>query len=722
MSAPALIKAASLERNPALDSWIRIDASETVTLFTGRVELGQWIKSTIARIGAEELDVSVERVRVMTADTGGDGPDEGRTAGSTSTKESGTAMRYAAAAARAHLLALAAERLGASVDALTVEDGTITSLETGASTSYWELLGGRRFDVDVDLAGALVPKSPEDYRIVGRPGRRVDMLGLVTGTTRFVQDLAMAGMLHARVVRPPSPAARLVSVELERVRELPGVLAVVRDGRFLGVVAELEEQAERARELLAARARWDEPATLPRNDDMPAFVRAQEARSWLLTDGLPGPGSIEQTTPPQEAAVTVAATFTRSMHMHGAIGPSAALAEWAGGRLTVWSHSQGVGILRDCLADVLELDSTLIRVIHVVGPGCYGHNGADDAALDAALLAAHVPNRPVLLKWTRSDEHAWEPYGAAMTVEARASIDGAGRLIDWSSDVWSNPHNMRPFSNEGTSGLLAAWHRERPLPRTPAVPSLNLPGGVHRNANPYYAIPRRRVVKRLVDEMPIRTSSLRALGGYMNVFVIESMMDELAEAAGRDPLEFRLAHLEDERARDVLEAAAERAGWKDRAREYGHGCGLGFARYKNSDCYAAVHVELDVDDATSQILLRRVVLAADAGQIVDPDGLANQLEGGVVQSASWTLKERVHFDETRITSVDWDSYPILTFPEVPAVESVLIDRPGLPFLGAGEATQGPTAAAIANAVYAAVGLRLRDIPFTPERLQAAALG
>jgi nicotinate dehydrogenase subunit B len=723
MTVPALVKAASLERNPALDSWVRIDESQTVTLFTGKVELGQWVKSAIARIGAEELELSLERVVVRTADTGSGGPDEGRTSGSSSMKDSGTAMRYAAAAARAHLLRLAAERLGEDVELLQLDDGRISSRESGASTTYWELLGGGRFGVDVDLSGAVAPRSPESYRILGRPGRRIDMLGLVTGTTRFVQDLALPGMLHARVVRPPSPAARLESVDLARVTALPGVCAVVHDGSFLGVVAEREDQAVKARESLAARARWDEPETLPPNDDMPAFVRSQEPRSWLLTDGLPGPGPIEHSEPPADAALTLQRTFTRPMQMHGSIGPSAAAAQWdEDGALTVWSHSQGVGILRDCLADVLELGPERVRVIHVVGPGCYGHNGADDVALDAALLARAVPGRPVLAKWTRADEHLWEPYGPAMTIEVRASLDGEGRLIDWSSDVWSNTHNTRPFRSEGTSGLLAAWHLERPWPRTPVVPSLNLPGGVHRNANPYYRVDRRRVVKRLVEAQPVRTSAMRALGGYANVFAIESMIDDLADAAGRDPLEFRLAHLDDERAREVLQALAELAGWHERPREFGRGAGIGFARYKNSDCYAAVLVELSVDDATSQIKLERAAFAADAGQIVDPDGLANQLEGGVIQSASWTLKERVHFDRTRLTSADWEAYPILTFPEVPEVEHVLIDRPGMPFLGAGEATQGPTAAAIGNAVFDAIGLRLLDIPFTPERIQAAALG
>jgi nicotinate dehydrogenase subunit B len=361
-----------------------------------------------------------------------------------------------------------------------------------------------------------------------------------------------------------------------------------------------------------------------------------------------------------------------------------------------------------------------VRVIHVEGAGCYGHNGSDDAAFDAALLARSVPGRPVLLKWTREDEHLWEPYGSPAVVKTRASLGSDGHLLDWNHDVWGTSHQSRADADGEHSALLAAGHLASPRPRKPPAPRLFPEFGVHRNATPLYSVPRRRIVKHFVEAMPLRTSSLRTLGGYANVFAIESFMDELALAAGKDPLDFRLAHLDDSRGRAVLTAAAERAGWSTRCvREFGFGRGLGFARYKNQACYAAVIVDLQVDDSTAEARVSHAVIAADAGQIIDPNGLANQLEGGLIQSASWTLKEAVRFDRTRVTSTDWESYPILSFRETPEIETVLLDRPGMPFLGAGEATQGPTAGAIANAVFDALGVRLRDLPFTPERIRDA---
>jgi CO/xanthine dehydrogenase Mo-binding subunit len=358
-------------------------------------------------------------------------------------------------------------------------------------------------------------------------------------------------------------------------------------------------------------------------------------------------------------------------------------------------------------------------VIHVEGPGCYGHNGSEDAALDAALLAHATPGRPVLLKWSREDEHTWEPYGPATLVKTQASLDADGHVLDWNLDVWGTTHNSRAFPHGDHTALLAAWYREQPLPRQRAQPLLIPNAGLHRNADPLYAVSRRRIVKHFVEAMPLRTSSMRALGAYANVFAIESFMDELSIAAGADPLEFRLAHLADERARAVLIAAAERAGWGRRTDEFGRGKGIGFAQYKNSACYACVIVELTVDDVTAKIGIERAVIAADAGQVIDPAGLANQLEGGVIQSASWTLKEQVRFDRSRVLSVDWKTYPILTFPEAPEIETVLLDRPGASYLGAGEATQGPTAGAIANAVFDAIGVRLRDLPFTPKNVRTA---
>jgi CO/xanthine dehydrogenase Mo-binding subunit len=373
------------------------------------------------------------------------------------------------------------------------------------------------------------------------------------------------------------------------------------------------------------------------------------------------------------------------------------------------------------LAQVLRTDAANIRVIHVEGAGCYGHNGADDVGLDAALLARALPGRPISLKWMRDDEHAWEPYGPAMMVQLQASLDTNGAISDWNEDIWSYPHSGRPRPGTDTSGLLAAWHLAEPFP--PPVNRL-MPGrhsGSFRNSDPLYAFPQRRVVNHHVDNSPLRTSSMRSLGAYANIFAIESFMDELALAAGVDPVAFRLRHLTDERAKAVIEAAAQKIGWQPKAQpsNNGRGQGIAFAQYKNLQCYAAIAVEVTVDRASGQITIPRAVIAADAGQVVNPDGLSNQLEGGFVQALSWTLLEAVGFDQTGVTSRDWESYPILRFTAAPVIETVLLNRPDLPFLGSGEASQNPTPAAVANAVFDAIGVRLRQIPFTPERVQAA---
>lgn len=706
----------SLERNPELDSWIRIGPDGTVTLYTGKVELGQGIRSALARIGAEELDVALERVVVCTADTA-IGPNEGITAGSGSIEGSGSALRQAAAEARRHLLELASEQLGVPPAELRVRDGVVLAPDGERRTTYWELLGGKRFHRKA--TGTALPKPAAEYALVGKPGPRIDLRALVTGEARFVHDLELPGMLHARVARPPGYRARLLSCDEAAVRAMPGVVGVVRDGSFLAVAAEREEQAVAACEALARSARWEEePEPLPDEEELWEHLLSQPAQSFLVVDGTPIEGDPGPAPPPVPGAISLEATYCRPYHMHASLGPSAALARWVDGELTVWTHSQGVALLQPSIARALGIEPSRIRAIHVPGPGCYGHNGADDAAFDACLIARAHPGRPIRLQWSREDEHAFEPYGPAMVVQLRATLGDAGRIVDWGHDVWSNSHMGRPLPYQARSQLLAAWHRAESLAPPRPRPALAPHAGIHRNADPLYAIPRRRIVKHLVEPAPLRTSSTRSLGAYANVFAIESFVDELAHAAGADPVEFRLRHLDDERARAVVEAAAERAGWGD---ELPSGCGrgVGFARYKNEKCYAAVVVELDVDRESGAIRLRRAVIAGDAGQVVDPDGLANQLEGGVVQAASWTLKERVRFDRRRVTSVDWERYPILTFPEAPEVETVLLDHPDLPSLGAGEATQGPAAGAIANALFAAAGVRLRRIPFTPDRVRVA---
>ncbi|MDA0661428.1 MAG: molybdopterin-dependent oxidoreductase, partial [Proteobacteria bacterium] len=469
-------------------------------------------------------------------------------------------------------------------------------------------------------------------------------------------------------------------------------------------------------------ADWDSgPGLEPQ--DIFERLRSNDRTSLPVTDGTPQEAPLPPLTePPADSTVTLSARYDRPYHMHASIGPSAGAALWEDGKVTVWSHSQGIYILRAAMAGALNLPEESIRIHHVPGAGCYGHNGADDAAFDAVLVARASPGVPILLKWTRADENAWEPYGSCMAMDLSASLDSSGAVTAWAQETHSDTHSMRPRPGAGGAGparLLSTRHLADAIQPYAPQPNMQKHGGIHRNMDPLYDLPNKRLVKHLVRGMPLRTSSMRTLGAFANTFAIESFMDELAEAAGIDPLEFRLRHLSDQRARDVLNAMAAKLG--NAPLPEGHGRGFAFSQYKNVKTYAAVGIELEVTDA-AEIRLHRAVIAADAGQIVDPDGLTAQLEGGLLQSASWALYESVEFDRDGITSRDWDSYPILRFGNIPVIETVLIDRPGEPFLGAGEATSGPIAGAIANAIRQASGLRLRRMPFTPDALRAAALG
>jgi nicotinate dehydrogenase subunit B len=710
----------ALEQAPAVDNWIRIDIEGTITLFTGKVEYGQGIQTAIAQIGAEELGVTLARVRVVMADTA-QTPDEGMTVGSMSLETSGAAIRLAAATARHHLLSLAFEELeaaGPGSDALTVDDGTVTDPVSGRSTTYWQLLGGRRFGIDV--TGTIAPQLPSEHTIVGSPAKRLDLRAKVNGQPAFVHDVSLPGTVHARVVRPPQPGARLQAVDTAGVTSMPGVLDVVRDGSFLAVVAEREEQAIEAAERLREQAVWVE-APLPLPHAAYEALYDQPATSFLIVDGTAVEGAVPAAPAPPDATQTVTATYERPYQMHASLGPSAAVALYEDGKLALWIHSQGVFPQRANIAHVLGMDPEDLHVSYRDGSGCYGHNGADDAALDAALVARALPGRPISLKWSRADEHGWEPYAPAMRIRLQASLDATGQIADWRHDVWSPSHFGRSRMDEGISGLLASWYREEPLAPPPSLPSLGTHSGSYRNADPLYTFPR-RVVSHHLPHSPLRVSTMRSLGAFANVFAIESFMDELAHAAGADPIAFRLRHLADPRAIAVIRAAAEKAGWQpsQSGDGQGRGRGLAFAQYKNRQTYAAVVADVQVDGATGDIRLERAVIAADAAQIVNPDGLSNQLEGGFVQAASMALYEQVDWDEGGITSLDWESYPILRFPNAPVIETVLLNRPELPPVGAGEATQGPTPAAIANAIFAATGIRLRKMPFQAELLRAMA--
>ena len=709
----------SLETYPQIDNWITINEDRSISVFSGKVELGQGIATALAQIAAEELDVALQRIRLVMADTQRT-PDEGGTTGSRSLETSGVAIRLAAAAAREHLLSLAFEQLDSLTPAaeLRVVDGLITDERSGRSTDYWQLLAGKRFNKPVRPDAPLKP--PDAYTLVGSSAKRIDLLSKVCGGGSYVHDLAPSAMLHARIVRPPGYHARLVDFDRDAVLEMPGLVKLVQDGQFIAVVAEREEQALWAADKARISAVWRYEADLPPAEQTCADLLSKPRQSQLVKAGAVVADRIPEICPPEAAASTTLATYTRPFQMHASLGPSAALALWQDAQLTVWSHTQAAFILRGALAQALDLDEEQIRVIHAEGAGCYGHNGADDVALDAALVARELPGRPISLKWTRWDEHAWEPYGSAMRLRLQASLSRQGEIIDWNHDVWSYPHSTRPALGLDTSGLLAARHLAEPFaPQRPRAMG-GYHSGAHRNADPVYSLPRVRVARHAVADSPLRVSALRSLGAYANVFAIESFMDELALAAASDPLEFRLRHLRDERARAVLLAAAEHADWSNRARVKAdaEGWGMALAQYKNLQCYCAIVVKLRVDRDSGEISLQQAIIAADAGQVVNPDGLSNQLEGGFAQAASWTLYEAVEFDRRGITSVDWETYPILPFSAAPAIETVIVNRPGLPFLGAGEAAQNPTPAAIANAVYDAVGIRLRDIPFRPWKVLA----
>jgi nicotinate dehydrogenase subunit B len=691
-----------LNNNRLLDAWIRIGPNGNATVFTGKVELGQGILTALAQIAAEELDLPLSRIRMVSGDTS-QTPNEGFTAGSLSIETSGAAIRHAAAEVRAILVELAAKRLSVDPRTLTVRDGMISAPD-GQVLSYGAVVAGA--NLRREASGNAAPKSPSDYRIVGRSAPRRDLPAKVTGRPAFVHDIRLPGMLHGRVIRPPRYGSTLESFDEAAARSIPGLVAIVRDGSFLGVVAEREETAVAARDALSRTAQWKLGPRLP--DPARIF---EHLKSLSSVDEMIG----VKESPVLAGGRMFKAVYTKPYTAHASLGPSCALAEYRDGRMTVWTHAQGVFALRQELAKALKMPTTAIRCIHAEGAGCFGHNGADDAALDAALLARALPGRPIRLQWMRDDEFAWEPYGPAVVMQLQAALDPEGRIYNWQYELWSNTHSTRPQSTAGNS-LLGAWYLAEPQKMAPP----QLAGGGVRNAIPLYDFANQRILHHFIPEMPIRVSALRTLGAYANVFATESFMDELSSAIGADPIAFRLAHLKDPRARAVIERAARLAKWRPGERGDGvNGRGLGFARYKNSQTYVAVVARIEVDRPSGLLRIPEVWTAVDAGLVINPDGLVNQIEGGIIQSASWTLYEQVLFDQEGIKSRDWASYPIMPMNEVPQVTVDVINRPHAPPLGAGEASLGPAAAAIANAFAHATGRRIRSLPMSAERVKAA---
>ena len=691
-----------LAANPLLARWLDFSRDGEVTVRTGKVEYGQGIWTALAQIAAEELQVALARVRMGPVSTG-TSPDEGVTAGSLSVQDSGAALRQACAQARGLLLCVAATRLGTSPSALTVCDGGIRTGERETGLTYWTVAQPGMLERSAGVPAP--PRPPSEWSVAGSSAGRLDIPDKVAGRPRFLHDLVLPGMAHGRVVRPPGRAWGLS--ELADL-DLGADVVLVRDGTFVGVVAPTDGEARQAAGRVAEGARWRETASLPDADDLRRFLLSAASEAETVIDEPEGPTAV--------AARTLTAEFTRPFLAHASLGPSCAIARWDGGSVTVWSHSQGIFLLRAAIAAGLGLEDGRVTVYYVEGAGVYGQNGADDVAMDAVLLARAVPGRAVRVQWTREDEMCWAPLGPAMLVRVSASLDDDGRVGGWHQDVWSNGFMGRPTMG-GQPRLLALTHLAGGAPMPPA-PDGQPAGwmGASRNAIPGYDIAGVHVTRHHLLDMPIRTSSLRSLGAHLNVFAIESFMDELASAAATDPVEFRLGHLVDPRARRVLTDAASMAGWGTRAQRGGVGFGVGVARYSGIAGYCAAVAEVE---AETEVRVRRLWLAVDVGRAINPDGVANQIEGGAVQSASWTIREQVRFDRHRITSASWDTYPVLRSAEAPEVTVQIVDAPAEPELGAGEISLGPVAGAIGNAVADAVGVRVRDLPLTRERIVRA---
>ena len=660
------------------------------------------------QIAAEELDVAPGRID-MVSGLSDESPFEGFTSGSNSTEVSGASVRLVCAEVRSLFLHGVAELLGCALEELSVEDGRFLRDRADTGHDYWNFAD--RVDLGQPARGSVPVKAPEHYRVVGTSVPRADLEEKIHGAA-FIHDLLPQGLLHARVLHRPWLGARLADLDEAALRRLAGChLDICRDGDFVGFLAEDECAVMRVFEAARQAAVWEGGTPPPDEINDPQWQRLQTSRDRTL-DGEP--------LQPPAPGTHVQAMFSRPFIVHASIGLVCALARFDDGRLTVWTQSQGIYALRESLARTLDLDVAHITVRHRPGAGCYGHNGADDAAFDAAFLAKRYPGRPVRVQWSRQDELAVSPVGSAMNVGMDATLDAAGYPASWRMDIWSTVHGRRPGMH-GNANLLGAEALAAPLPLNEDITDIPdaTGGGATRNAVALYDLPKQEIVHHQLMDIPVRSSTIRGQGSHVNTIAIECFLDELAENAGIDPVEYRLALTSDPRIRQVIEAVAEMADWRPlEAAGQGTGRGFGFGRYKNRAAYMAVVADVEVEE---EVRIKRIWASVDAGMIINPDGAENQIEGGIIQAASWTLKERVRFEGGRIVTDTWETYPIMRFSEVPPIDIRLIDTLEFPALGIGEAAVGPTAAALVNAASHALGVRLRDLPLSRDNLMNSLL-
>jgi CO/xanthine dehydrogenase Mo-binding subunit len=686
-----------------VDSFLAVHGDGTVTMYTGKVDIGTGIRAALPQMVAEELDIAFDRVTLVEGDTALT-PDQGPTWGSLSVQIAGVQLRQAAATARQALIRMAVQRLGMPSADLAVKDGVIfVRAEPGRRVSYAELIGDRGFQLAVDKDAPL--KSPREYTVVGQPIPRPDVPGKVLGTHTYIHDFRLPGMLHARVVRPAALGATLQAVDESSIASIKGA-RVVRQQSFLAVVAETEWAAVKAARAL--RATWSTWEGLPEPSRLWEHVRGTKvAKDDVAVDRGDARAAIAG------AARTLRATYDFAIHTHGSMGPSCAVADVKAGRAEIWSPSQAPHWLRKEVAVTLQMDPKDVHIRYLDGAGCYGRNGHEDATCDAALLSK-LTGRPVRVQWSREDEHGWDPKGPPTLVEITAGLDARGDVAGWDAELWVPKADITEWPR-----TLAAT-----LAGIPQKEAIN-PGNVHRNLDPSYPFAHQRAVAHRLESTPFRPSWIRTPGRMQNTFANEVFIDECAAAAGADPVEYRLRYLADPRGIAVLRAAAHLARWeprpsprRDRTGDIARGRGIAYAKYENARTYVAGVAEVEVDRRTGAIRCTRFHVAHDCGLIINPDGVRAQIEGNIIQTVSRTLKEELRWDRSRVTSLDWASYPILRFPEVPEIVMELINRPDQPPWGVGEPAAVLPPPAISNAVFDATGVRLRSVPFTAEKVRA----
>jgi nicotinate dehydrogenase subunit B len=689
-----------------VDSFLAIDKSGIVTVYSGKVDLGTGVTTALRQIVAEELDVAMNKIDFVQGDTMLT-PDQGKTWASVTIQIGGMQLRQAAAAARKALTDEAAKKLGVSADQLTVADGVVSG--GGKKVRYAELIGGKSFSIKLDPKQPVKEKDPKDYKVVGKPLARLDIPGKVTGTFTYMQDFRIPGMLHARVVRPPAIGAKLESVDESSLKGAPGI-KVVREENFLAVVAENEWAAIKGAKLL--KANWSKSETLPDQTTLWEHVRATKVAKEDVTSNA---GNTAEAMG-KASAKTVKASYDFAIQTHGSMGPSCAIAEFRDGRLTSWSASQATHDLRKQLAQMLAMPIDNVRCIYLEGSGCYGRNGHEDAAADAALLAKAL-GKPVRVQWSRADEHGWDPKGPPTLIDLRASMDDTGNMIAWESDFFI-PQAGPELNVALVPAALAG------LPTSP----VSFPGNIFQDSAIPYKFPNIKTVCKRLETTPLRPSWIRTPGRMQNTYANECFIDELAAAAGMDPMEFRVKYLDanDKRGLEVLSRLAALAKWDKRpspqkgaSGNVVKGRGMSYVKYELVRTYIGAVAEVEVDRTTGVIKVSKFYVTHDCGQIINPDGLKNQIEGCVMQTVSRTLIEEVKFDRSRVTSLDWESYPILKFPQMPDVVIDLIDRPSEKPWGAGEPAAAVIPSAISNAVFDATGVRLRSVPYTPAKVKAA---